>query len=272
MAQHIVNEGTYIPETGLSYPQVPDEPMLYPKKIRDVIIDENYPFLDKSFKARFLHFAIYTGIFLLVFPLQKLRFGLKIVGRENIRKNKDLLRNGALTVCNHVYRWDYLAVLQAVRYRRMWFPARSENMNSSDAVLIRSVGGIPIPKTFAAVKKFNQAFDTLRQKKKWLHVFPESCRWEWYQPIRPFKPGAFSMAVKYGIPVLPLVISYRKPTGWRKLLGIKHPLVTISIGTPIVQAENLTSKAAAKDMLVKAHTQMCTMAGIKQNYWPPIDQ
>ncbi len=268
MRQHILNDGVYVPEMGIRYPETTDQPMLFPKKVNDIKIDENYPYLDNSFKAKFFHYAIYAGIFLLVFPMQKLRYGLRIVGRKNLRKNKALLKNGAITICNHVYRWDFLAVLQAVRYRRLWFPARAENINSPDSLLIRSVGGVPIPGSFAAFKKFNEAFDTIRAKKKWLHVFPESYRWEWYQPIRPFKIGAFTMAVKYDIPVVPMVISYRKVTGWRKLFGIKHPLLTIHVGEPIVHDKNLRPKQAARQLLVQTHEQMCAMAGIKENCWP----
>lgn len=258
----------YVPVTGIEYPEQPDQPILFPKKLRTVVIDEHYPYLDKSFFARLRHVAIYLGIFLLVFPVQRIRYGLKIEGRENLKKNKKLFANGALTVCNHVYRWDFLACLQAVRWRRMWFPARPDNLESSDAGLIRGAGGIPIPTGFAASRKFNEAFDQLHAKKKWIHVFPESCRWDYYQPIRPFKKGAFAMAVRYQIPVIPLVITFREATGIRKLLGTKHPLITIHIGTPLVPDANLSRKDAICWLRDEAHKQMCTMAGIKTNGWP----
>ena len=268
MDELILDEGVYAPDLGIRYPETTDQPMLFPKKVNDIKVDENYPYLDNSFKAKFFHYAIYAGIFLLVFPLQKIRYGLRIKGRSNLRKNKALLKNGAMTICNHVYRWDFLAVLQAVRYRRLWFPARADNINSKDSLLIRSVGGIPIPSTFAAFKKFYEAFDLLRAKKKWLHVFPESFRWEWYKPLRPFKIGAFTMAVKYDIPVIPMVISYRKPTGLYKLFGVKHPLLTINIGEPLVHDKTLPAKQAARQILVQTHQAMCSMAGIKQNPYP----
>ena len=258
----------YVPVTGIEYPEQPDQPILFPKKLREVVIDEHYPYLDKSFFARLRHVAIYLGIFLLVFPVQRIRYGLKIEGRENLKKNKKLFANGALTVCNHVYRWDFLACLQAVRWRRMWFPARPDNLESSDAGLIRGAGGIPIPTGFAASRKFNEAFDQLHAKKKWIHLFPESCRWDYYQPIRPFKKGAFAMAVRYQIPVIPLVITFREATGIHKLLGTKHPLITIHIGTPLVPDANFSRKDAISWLRDEAHKQMCTMAGIKTNGWP----
>ena len=267
MMNHENFANVYVPVTGIEYPEKPDQPILHPNKRREVVIDENYLFLDKSFFARVKHIAIYLGIFVLVFPVQKIRYGLKVVGRENLKKNKRLFANGALTVCNHVYRWDFLACLQAVRWRRMWFPARADNLESSDAALIRGAGGIPIPEGFGASRKFNEAFDELHAKKKWIHVFPESCRWDFYQPIRPFKNGAFAMALRYQIPVLPLVISYRESTGFRKLLGTKH-LITIHVGTPLVPDSGLSRKEAICKLRDEAHRQMCAMAGIKRNCWP----
>lgn len=268
---HIVRDGVYVPFPESLYPESPDTRMLTPDKVRSVEVDENYPFLMKSFREKALHFLVYLGIFTLVFPLHILRYGLKIEGRENLRKNRSLLKNGALTVSNHVYRWDFLAVLQAVRYRRLWFPTLADNLETKDKTLVRSAGGIPIPlNKIAATRKFYQAFDELSRKKKWIHVFPESYRWEFYQPIRPFKIGAFEMAYRYGIPVIPVVIHYRPAGGWRKMLGIKHPLITVSIGEPIVPDTGNRRKQESERLCRAAHESMCRMAGIIQNKWDAV--
>ena len=39
--EHIVKDGVFIPDMGLTYPQIPDERMLFPPKIREIKIDEN---------------------------------------------------------------------------------------------------------------------------------------------------------------------------------------------------------------------------------------
>lgn len=256
---------------GISYPKDnPYERIIFPKAVRNVVVDEHYPYLMKSFKEKFWHYAIYATIFTLVFLLQKIRFGLKIEGKENLKKNKKLFKNGALTVTNHAYRWDFLAVVQAVATigrRRIWFPALSDNLNGSDAVLIRSAGGIPLPDPgMGAARKFNEAFDTLHKRKKWIHVFPEYCRWSWYEPIRPFKRGAFEMAYRYDLPVIPMAISYRPLTGWRKRF-FKEPLVTITIGEPILPNKDEKRKVEADRLCRETHAKICEMAGIIQNGW-----
>lgn len=175
MASHENVPGVYVPATEISYPENPDQPILFPKKVRTVVLDENYPYLDKSFPARLRHFLVYLGIFVLVFPLQKLRYGLKI---EGVGKHQE------------------------------------------------EQGFVP--------------------------MFPESCRWDFYQPIRPFKKGAFTMAIRYQIPVLPLVISYREATGFQKLIGTKH-LITIHIGEPLVPPPELSRKEATVWLRDEAH-------------------
>lgn len=265
---HIVQEETYIPEI-FSYPQVPDAQFIKTVKVRDVDVENGYPFLDKSLKSRLMGFLINAGIHLLVYPVSKIIYGLKIEGQENIKKNRKLLKNGAMTVCNHVHRWDFCFVLMASKKFRMWFPAKASNLETKDAVLIRGAGGIPVPQTLGAVRHFNETFDSLAKKKKWLHVFPEAARWDYYEPVRPFKKGGFKMALRYGYPIIPMAISFRERKGFRKLFMKDKPLITIKIGTVILpeQNENATKNEAADLLRKNTHAEICRLAGIKQNCW-----
>ena len=138
-----VAEGTYIPDCDVCYPeQDPDEhimPVRYDGT--EVVLDENYPYLDDSFRYRFNHFMNATLLRLLVMHVNRLRYGLKVEGREKLRRNKALLRNGAITVCNHVYRWDLSCVLHAIRPHRTWFPIYGEHLRGKDAWFMRYLGG-----------------------------------------------------------------------------------------------------------------------------------
>ena len=270
MKEHIVKEGTFIPKTEIKYPEKPDEFIFKPIFTKPrTPVDETYPFEDKSFAAKLRHFIIYAGIFTVVFTLHPLIYGLRIKGKENIRKNRKLLKNGAITVCNHVYKWDFLAILQAVKFRTLTFPARSDLVFTDDAFQVLGAGGIPLPETISGTKKFNEAFDHIHDRKKWIHVFPESCRWDFYQPIRPFKPGAFSFAYKYNVPVIPMVISYRPRTGFYKIFRKRKndPLITLTIGEPILPDMTLQRKHCSQKMMQEAHSWMEKAAGIEQNCW-----
>ena len=266
----------YVPDLGIVYPSRPDEHMLAPRITREVVIDENYPFLDKSFKFCFMRHLMHLGIYTLVFFLTPLRFALKIEGRKNLRKHRKLLKDGAMTVSNHVHRWDFLFVLNALRFRMMYFPAWKDNLSGPDHDFIRLAGGIPVPDEIRLIKYFNQAFDEIHAKKKWIHVFPESSRFDYFQPIRPFKKGVFTLAHRYNMPVIPIAFSYRKPcfpfivvNSLRSLAGKqKLPMITLRIGEPLVNDKSLSRKEAVQKMRKDCHAAIVRLAGISWNQYP----
>ncbi|MCL2805213.1 MAG: 1-acyl-sn-glycerol-3-phosphate acyltransferase [Treponema sp.] len=266
----------YIPQMDVKYPEKLDDHMLPLKLERDLILDKDYPFLDKSFGFRFMRALMHLGIFLIVFPLSILRFGLKIEGRRNLYKHRNLLKNGAMTVSNHVQKWDFLFVLQAIRYRSIYFPAWKENLKGPDCDMIRLAGGIPIPEEISIIKYFNIAFDEIIKKKKWIHAFPESSMFYYFQPIRPFKKGVFSLAHRYNLPILPMAFSYRKPNLPFALLNLirsaarkrKLPMITLRIGEPILFDPSLDRKAAVIKMRKDCHEEIVRLAGISGNKYP----
>lgn len=265
-----VKEGVYVPEPIAEFPE--DNPFARMTPIRgkskDIKFDDTYPYLDKSLKFKIWHFLIYLTTWLVVFPINRIRYGLRIEGREKIRKNRKLFANGLMTVCNHVHRWDMLCVLQAMRYKKAWIPMYAQAFNGKDGFLMKHIGGIPIPESRSGLRKFDQAFDEIVSRKRWIHIFPESCSWYNYVPLRPFKTGAFNMAYKYDLPILPMMISFRPCTGWRRFFGIDNPLLTIHVGDPIVPNPDAPRKEEVARIRDLAHQTMLDMAGIVSNPWP----
>ncbi|MBR6064667.1 MAG: 1-acyl-sn-glycerol-3-phosphate acyltransferase [Bacteroidales bacterium] len=236
--------------------------------LKDIKFDGTYTYLDKSLKFKIWHLLIYLTTWFVAFPLNRIRYGLKIEGREKIRKKKDILANGVMTVCNHVHRWDMICVMQAMRYRKAWIPMYAQPFRGKDGFLMKNIGGIAIPEEQSGLRAFDQALDELHANKQWIHIFPESCSWKFYAPLRPFKIGAFNMAYRYSLPIMPLVISFRPRTGWRKLFSKNEPLLTIHVGDPIVPDLNTPRKKEAERMRELAHKTMLKMAGIVSNPWP----
>ena len=265
-----VKDGVYVPEPVAEFSG--DNPFTRMAPIRgkskDIQFDETYPYLDKSLKFKIWHFLIYLATWIAAFPVNWIRYGLRIEGREKVRQNRKLLANGVMTVCNHVYRWDMLCVLQAMRYRKAWIPMYAQPFNGKDGFLMKHIGGIPIPENRSGLRKFDQALDELVTRKQWIHIFPESCSWNFYAPLRPFKTGTFNMAYKYALPILPLMITFRPRTGWRRFISKGEPLVTIHVGDPIVPDRNTPRKEEVARMRDLAHQTMLDMAGTVSNPWP----
>lgn len=270
-----VTEGTFIPEIGKQYPQEDAfQSLLHPNITGNLVFDETYPYDDRSFWYRFNSFI---GYYVFLYPIvclwNHIHNGLRIKGRHILKKYKREFRNGAITICNHCNRLDAPAVLEAVgANHHTRIPMYHLTFNTPDHWYVWAVGGVPIPEgSVAAMKRFNEAFDRFHERGWWLHIFPESSRWDYYKPLRPFYKGAFTMAYKYDMPILPCVITYRKRTGIYRLFGKDNdPLLTIEIGEPIFPDKTQARKAEVDRMREQSFVQMQNMAGILHNTWPII--
>lgn len=252
----------YKEDLGYKYPDRSDEHMISVKHLRDTHFDEHYNYLDKSLWYKFKRVILWICLNLFVFLVVTIRHGLRIYGKENMRKHKKLYKDGAITICNHVFMWDYLCVLKAIRPHLQYHPGWKINFEGPNGPLIRLVGGIPIPTgNIRAMVKFKKAIDEVLESKKWLHFFPEGSMWFYYPDIRPLKPAVFNFAVRHNKPVIPMSISFRKRKGITRLFS-KKPCVDLHIGEPLLPDTSLSIKEATDKMHRQAYHIMQVMNGI----------
>ena len=88
------------------YPEKCDEHMITVKHLRDVTLDENYPYLQKSFGYRCIRAFYWFMLNAIVFWLLRITHGLRIYGKENLKQHKEALKNGAITIDNQLRRRD----------------------------------------------------------------------------------------------------------------------------------------------------------------------
>ncbi len=264
----------YDPKTNrYPYPEQTDRHYLHVKKDRGIVFDKNYPYLDRSPGFRFWDGFVRTLLYLLVFPLARIRMGLKIRGRDNLKRHRDLLSGGVVSCCNHVHMWDYIAVMCALRPRRTNILVWAPNVNGENGWMIRHTGGIPIPERGTdATMAYLRAVKGLLDGGGWLHLYPEGSMWEYYAPIRPFKRGAAYLACENGTPVLPMAFSYRRP-GWirRRIFG-QIACLTLTIGEPLLPDPSLSDRDRKTDLTRRCHEAVCRLAGIEpqENPYPPV--
>lgn len=95
--------------------------------------------------------------------------------------------------------------------------------------------------------------------------------WEYYSPIRPFKRGAASFAIKNNKPILPMAFSYRKASWLRRKLFKQLALFNLNIGEPLSANQELEKTAQIDDLTIRVHEAICELAGFKgDNIYPPI--
>lgn len=258
--------------TKYPYPELTDGHYLVVKKDSGEVFDKDYDFIGTGRKYRFLSAIVRLGLNALVFPGTRLFLGLKVKGRENLKKHKDVLSNGFVTAANHVHLYDYVMEMYALRPRRSRILSWRKNLTGENKFFVRYSGGIPIPDTDAkASAAMVKSVVGYLKNGGWLHVCAEGSMWEYYMPIRPFKTGAAHFAYLAGVPVLPLAFSYREPKGLYKLFG-KKALFTLTIGEPMYANSELSRMEAIEDLTKRLHEEVCRLAGIdpKDNIYPPV--
>lgn len=254
----------YRHDRNYTYPERSDQHMLELKRTREIHLDENYNYMPKGACFKIGRAFVASLLHLIVFPLMRLTHGLKIYGKENLKKHKDELKDGAITISNHVFMWDYLAVQKAIRPHISYFPAWKPNFESGWQPFMRALGGMPIPEgDIRSMVAFKRGMDEVVRSGKWLHVYPEGSLWYFYPDIRPLKPAVFTYAVKYDKPLIPITMSFRpRKKGILWIFG-QGPCVDLHISEPIYADKTLPPRKAAEELRARAYKIMQKMNGIK---------
>ncbi|MCR5399989.1 MAG: 1-acyl-sn-glycerol-3-phosphate acyltransferase [Treponema sp.] len=246
----------------VTYPKKQCQHMVQIKKKYSPILDENYPYREKTFSWKFKNFWLNILLNLAVIPVTNIRYAIRVEGRKNLRLYKKDLKKGFVSVSNHICEWDFLALLSAMYPKKAFFPIWSRNMETSMAPIFKTIGGIPVPLSARAAHQFIKAMDSVLEEKKWLHVYAEGSMWFFYPAVRQFQNGAFFFALRHNLPVLPLAISYREPKGIYKLFK-KHPNLTVHIGKPLFPDPALKRKEAEIDLCSRVRKEVMLLMGIK---------
>lgn len=259
-------KNSFDPRVDLPYPEFTDGHYRPIEKDDGTVFDKDYPYVDKSKAFLRQQKVVRLLLRLLVFPFSYVRMGLVIKGKNNIRKNRDLLKKGALSLSNHVNTWDYIAIMNAIKPFKPYVLVLKENISGESGSLVRKVGGIPIPENdFKATKAYLLAIQNLLSEGGWLHIYPEGSMWEYYRPIRPFKRGVASLARITGKPIVPIAFSYRKPSWIRKRLFKQKACFTLSIGELLFVDKTIESPAEQEiDLLSRCHKAVVSLAELSE--------
>ncbi len=264
---------TYDPKTNkYPYPADTNAHYLVIKKNRGISFDKSYDFIDNSKSFKFKRFFVRLLLRLIVFPFTRINMGLKIYGKENLKKNKELIKNGVLSCSNHIHMWDYIAIMKAIKPIRPYTLVWDKNVNGENGSLVRLVGGIPIPNNIPGKIKFNRTINDLLNNRNWIHIYAEGSMWEYYRPIRPFDRGIASISVRLDKPVIPMAFSYRKPNWFRKNILRQIACITLNIGEPMSKNSNLDKDKQVDDLVIRLHKEVCKLAYFKdnENIYEPI--
>ena len=133
----------------------------------------------------------------------------EIIGIENVEN----IETGAIITANHFHPTDSTVIRHLTnkldRTSKLDIVIEEENLFLKEfSVLMNYCNTIPLSKSDTYMKeKFFPAIKKFLDKKHWILVFPEEEMWFNYKKPRPFKIGAYHLAVKYNVPIIPTFIA-----------------------------------------------------------------
>lgn len=244
-----------IDRDGIERPDKFDEHMRPIKHdTRKIKFDENY-----SFRPRNIFFRIWAGFFkcigiCVLFPFFKLKYGAKIYGKENYKKIK---KGGFIATLNHSHICDDLcAGTNVFPCRKVYFATLDRSIRRPVVgFFLRTLGGIPIPAhSISGMRKYNEDISYLLKKKKPVLYNPEGSMWPYYRELRPFKRGAFQLAVKNEVPILPIAVTFKRK---KKRNGKFKYKTFYTLCEPVFADMTLPDdRARCEQMLKETHQKM----------------
>ncbi|AAM73253.1 MAG TPA: 1-acyl-sn-glycerol-3-phosphate acyltransferase [Chlorobaculum sp.] len=166
------------------------------------------------------------------FSARVLGIEVKVEGEENYNPNKNYL-----VVSNHAGMADIPLILGSMKLNLRFVAKEELGKIPVFGPALKSAGYVFIKRgqNREALQSMLKAADTLKAGRS-IHIFPEGTRSKTGK-ILPFKRGAFIIAEKAKVPVLPVTIVGSNLITPKKSLKINHGTVRLIIGKPIEPAK-----------------------------------
>ncbi len=193
-------------------------------------------------------------------------------GGENLRLLKDA---GAVITCNHFGIPDnyilYHCIQKSLKKKRLYKVIREGNYTGFSGLfgfLFRNCNTLPLSSNRRTMVNFMSAADTLLRRGEAVLIYPEQGMWWNYRKPRPFKIGAFKIAARAGVPVLPTFVTMKDDE--TKLDEHNYPLqhYTLHVMPPVYPDKTLSEKQAAEKM--KEETFALYKAKYEEVYGVPL--
>lgn len=176
----------------------------------------------------------------------------EINGMENLQS----VETGAIITCNHFNPFDSFSIEQTFRLsgkandKKLHIVIREGNYTNFPGLygfFFRNCDTLPLSSNKRTMIEFMKAVDTILQRGDFILIYPEQSMWWNYRKPKPLKNGAFKMAAKNNVPVIPIFITMEDSD----IIGEDGFAVqeyTINIEKPIYPDESLSLKDNAEMM------------------------
>ena len=170
----------------------------------------------------------------------------EITGIENLNK----VKTGAMLTCNHFNPFDSFTVEKVfrtsnqIKNKKLYKVIREGNYTNFPGLygfLFRNCDTLPLSSNMRTMTIFMKAVDEILQRGDFILIYPEQSLWWNYKKPKPLKSGAFRLATRNNVPVIPIFITMQDSD---KIGDDGFPIqeYIVNIKEPIYPDENLSEK------------------------------
>lgn len=136
----------------------------------------------------------------------------EINGIENLQK----VETGAMITCNHFNPFDSFSIEQVFRIsgqaktKKMYKVIREGNYTNFPGLygfFFRNCDTLPLSSNKRTMIEFMKAVEVILNRGDFILIYPEQSMWWNYRKPKPLKNGAFKLAAKNNVPVIPIFIT-----------------------------------------------------------------
>ena len=165
-----------------------------------------------------------------------------VEGEENLTA----LAKGAVVTCNHFSPFDNYIVFHCIRKylprKYLYKVIREGNYTNFPGLygfLFRYCNTLPLSRNRRTMINFMSAINTILKRGETVLIYPEQEMWWNYKKPRPYKVGAFKIAHRAGVPVIPTFITMQDDK--ERVDGDGYPLQRHTLHImPAIYPEGLT--------------------------------
>lgn len=166
------------------------------------------------------------------------------------------ISTGAIITCNHFNPFDAFTIEEVFRRttqsktKKLYKVIREGNYTNFPGFygfLFRNCDTLPLSSNIKTMIEFLQAVETILEQEDFILIYPEQSLWWNYRKPKPLKSGAFRIAAKNNVPIIPIFITMQDSD---KIGEDGFPIqeYIVNIEKPIYADKNLTEKQNAENM------------------------
>ena len=169
------------------------------------------------------------------------------------------MTTGAVVTCNHFNPYDCFAIESTYRKsenaksKKLYKVIREGNYTNFPGLygfFFRNCDTLPLSSSNRTMIKFLKAVDTILQKGDFILMYPEQSLWWNYKKPKPLKNGAFKLAARNHVPIIPIFITM-EDSDIIGNDGFPVQQYTINISEPIYPEDTLSEGLNAKALKEK---------------------